>query len=57
VVDVVAASINIMQIQITRSRLAGEPADVATTPRISHCWIFIAQTTLSRKESAPRSGL
>ncbi len=35
-VDVVAASINIMQMQITRSRLAGEPADLAITPRLSH---------------------
>jgi NTE family protein len=30
--DVLASSINIMQVLITRSRLAGEPADVMVTP-------------------------
>jgi len=34
--DVLAASINIMQVRITRSRLAGEPADVLVAPRLSH---------------------
>jgi NTE family protein len=33
--DVVASSINIMQVLITRSRLAGEPADVLVTPRLA----------------------
>lgn len=33
--DVLASSINIMQVQITRSRLAGEPADVLITPRLA----------------------
>ena len=33
--DVMAASINIMQDRITRSRLAGEPADVMLNPRLS----------------------
>jgi NTE family protein len=32
--DVLASSINIMQVLITRSRLAGEPADVLITPRL-----------------------
>jgi len=32
--DVLASSINIMQVLITRSRLAGEPADVLLTPRL-----------------------
>lgn len=32
--DVVASSINIMQERITRSRLAGEPADVIIRPRL-----------------------
>jgi NTE family protein len=36
VVDVVAASINIMQVRITRSRLAGEPADALIKPRLAH---------------------
>ncbi|MGH8679358.1 MAG: patatin-like phospholipase RssA [Burkholderiales bacterium] len=33
--EVMAAGINIMQVQITRSRLAGEPADVLITPRLA----------------------
>ena len=33
--DVVTASINIMQVRITRSRLAGEPADSLVTPRLA----------------------
>lgn len=34
--DVLATSINIMQIRITRSRLAGEPADILVAPRLAH---------------------
>lgn len=33
--DVLASSINIMQVLITRSRLAGDPADVMVTPRLA----------------------
>lgn len=33
--DVISASINIMQVRVTRSRLAGDPADVLLTPRLS----------------------
>ncbi len=33
--DVLAGSINIMQVLITRSRLAGEPADVMVTPLLA----------------------
>lgn len=33
--DVLGVSINIMQVRITRSRLAGEPADVMVRPRLS----------------------
>lgn len=32
--EVLASGINIMQVRITRSRLAGEPADVLITPRL-----------------------
>ena len=32
--DVLATSLNIMQVRITRSRLAGEPADVVIRPRL-----------------------
>lgn len=31
-----ASSLNIMQVQISRSRLAGEPPDVHITPRLAH---------------------
>ena len=34
--DVVTDSINIMQMRIARSRLAGEPADVLISPRVAH---------------------
>ena len=34
--NVLAGSINIMQDRITRSRLAGEPADILLTPQLSH---------------------
>jgi len=33
--DVMASSINIMQVLITRSRLAGDPADVMVTPLLA----------------------
>ncbi len=33
--DVLASSINIMQVRITRSRLAGDPADVMVTPLLA----------------------
>ena len=33
--DVLASTINIMQVRITRSRMAGEPADVLITPRLA----------------------
>ena len=34
--DVVASSINIMQVLITRSRLAGDPPDVMVAPRLAY---------------------
>lgn len=34
--DVVASSLNIMQVRITRSRMAGEPPDVIVAPRLGH---------------------
>ncbi len=33
--DVLSTSLNIMQVRITRSRLAGEPADILIRPRLS----------------------
>ena len=38
--DVVGSSINIMQVRITRSRMAGEPADVVIAPRLAHFGLF-----------------
>ena len=34
--EVVATSLNIMQDRITRSRMAGDPADLVLSPRLSH---------------------
>jgi NTE family protein len=34
--EVVASSINIMQVQIARSRMAGDPPDVIVAPRLAH---------------------
>lgn len=34
--EVMSASLNIMQVRIARSRLAGEPADVVVAPRLAH---------------------
>ena len=34
--DVVTSSINIMQVRIARSRMAGEPPDLIVTPRLAH---------------------
>ena len=33
--DVLSTSLNVMQVRITHSRLAGEPADVMVRPRLS----------------------
>lgn len=35
-IDVMATSINIMQVRISRSRMAGEPPDVIIAPRLAH---------------------
>ena len=34
--DVVASSLNIMQVRLTRSRMAGDPPDVTIAPRLAH---------------------
>jgi NTE family protein len=36
ILDVLSISLNVMQVRITRSRLAGEPADVMIRPRLSN---------------------
>ena len=35
-VNVVASALDIMQVRITRSRMAGEPPDVIVAPRLAH---------------------
>jgi NTE family protein len=34
--DVLASSINVMQVRISRSRMAGDPPDVVIAPRVAH---------------------
>ena len=34
--EVVLASVNIMQVRITRSRMAGDPPEVVIAPRLAH---------------------
>lgn len=36
IVEVLTSSINIMQVRITRGRMAGEPADLVIAPRLAH---------------------
>ncbi|MDY6942740.1 MAG: patatin-like phospholipase RssA [Pseudomonadota bacterium] len=50
--DVTAASINIMQDRITRSRMAGDPAEIVISPRLSH----IGLMEFHRAKEAVREG-
>jgi NTE family protein len=50
--NVISSSINIMQDRITRSRLAGEPADLVITPRLNH----IGLMEFNRAEEAIKEG-
>jgi NTE family protein len=34
--EVVASALNIMQVRITRSRMAGDPPDAVVAPRLAH---------------------
>ena len=34
--NVLASSVNIMEVRIARSRMAGEPPDLSVTPRLAH---------------------
>ncbi len=38
--DIMGSSINIMQVRITRSRMAGEPPDIIIAPRLAHFGLF-----------------
>ncbi|MFA7095078.1 MAG: patatin-like phospholipase RssA [Gammaproteobacteria bacterium] len=50
--DVIGRSINIMQIRITRSRMAGDPPDIRITPQLAH----IALLEFHRAEEAIAEG-
>ncbi|MBL0420172.1 patatin-like phospholipase family protein [Ramlibacter sp. AW1] len=53
--DVLGVSLNIMQVRITRSRLAGEPADVMIRPRVSDLGLMDfhrADTAIAAGEAA-----
>jgi len=50
--DVIASSLDIMQVRITRSRMAGEPPDVIVAPRLAH----IGLLDFDRAEEAIREG-
>ncbi len=49
---VIAASLDIMQVRITRSRMAGEPPDITVAPRLAH----IGLLGFDRAEEAIREG-
>ena len=38
--DVLATCMDIVQVRIARSRLAGEPPDITISPRLSHLRLF-----------------
>jgi NTE family protein len=50
--DVIASSLDIMQVRITRSRMAGEPPDIIVAPRLAH----IGLLDFDRAEEAIREG-
>jgi len=50
--DVIASSLDIMQVRITRSRMGGEPPDVVVAPRLAH----IGLLDFDRAEEAIKEG-
>ncbi|MBI2312776.1 MAG: patatin-like phospholipase RssA [Betaproteobacteria bacterium] len=60
VLEVMATSVNIMQVRITRSRLVGEPADVLIAPRLAHLGLMEfhrARTAIEAGRKAAIHGL
>lgn len=53
--NVVASSINIMQIRISRSRMAGEPPDVIVAPRLSNLGLLDFHRTREAIEAGERA--
>jgi NTE family protein len=52
VLNVIASSLDIMLVRITRSRMAGEPPDVVVAPRLGHLGLF----DFHRAEEAIKEG-
>jgi NTE family protein len=50
--DVIASSLNIMQVRISRSRMAGEPPEVVVAPRLAHLGLL----DFHRSDEAIRAG-
>ncbi|MDD5366822.1 MAG: patatin-like phospholipase RssA [Gallionellaceae bacterium] len=53
--DVVASSINIMQVRISRSRMAGEPPDLVVTPHLAHLGLLDFHRTQEAIEAGKRA--
>jgi len=51
--EVIASSVNIMQVRITRSRMAGDPPDILLSPRLSH----IGLMEFDKAEEAIKEGV
>lgn len=52
---VLASSLNIMQVRITRSRMAGDPADIFITPRLAHLSLYDFHRSVEAIEEGRRA--
>jgi NTE family protein len=55
--DVLSISLNIMQVRITRSRLAGEPADILIRPRLANFALMDYHRAAQAIEEGERAAL
>ena len=58
--DVIASSLDIMQVRITRSRMAGEPPDITIAPRLAHVGLLdfdCAEEAIAEGERATEAAL
>lgn len=55
ILEVVAASINVMQVRISRSRMAGDPPEVVVTPRLGHLALLDFQRAKEAIEEGERA--